>query len=457
VSTTSKVPQPADAYPDTRWLGETPVGAQLLDDVHAFLARFVAYPSDHTHVAHTLWVAHAHLMEAWESSPRLAFLSPEPGSGKTRALEVTELLVPRPVESINCTPAYLFRKISAEEGAPTLLYDEIDTLFGPKAKDNEEIRGVLNAGHRRGAVAGRCVVKGKIIETEELPAFCAVALAGLGDLPETILTRSVIVRMRKRSPGEHVEPFRRRLEATHGEELHDRLASWADVIRGSVTDAWPDMPDGIEDRNADVWEALLAVADAAGNDWPGRARVAAVALVADSMAGTPSLGVLLLSDLRAIFDDPSRVPGVPLVPDLKAATHTPSMAIPTDDLLTALHALDESPWDNLRGSPLNARGLATRLRGYGIKPKQIRVGAAKLRGYTREDLHDAWERYLPVPLSEEASWNIRGGGGEAGNVAVGVPAYESGTSGTSGTAATNGTAHAPNWRDMVPADHPLNG
>ena len=108
--------------------------------------------------------------------------------------------MPRPVEAVNTTPAYLFRKVSDPDGPPTILFDEIDTVFGPKAKDNEEIRGMLNAGHRRGAVAGRCVVKGKMVETEELPAYCAVALAGLGDLPDTILTRSVVIRMRRRAP-----------------------------------------------------------------------------------------------------------------------------------------------------------------------------------------------------------------------------------------------------------------
>ena len=149
--------------------GKAIVGAALFDQVYDFLGRFVAYPSEDTHIAHTLWVAHAHLMDVWESTPRIAFLSPEPGSGKTRALEITETLVPRPVEAVNATPAYLFRKVSDDEGLPTILYDEIDTLFGPRAKDNEEIRGMLNAGHRRGACAGRCVVKGKIIETEELP------------------------------------------------------------------------------------------------------------------------------------------------------------------------------------------------------------------------------------------------------------------------------------------------
>src|SRR6476469_4202903 len=196
-------------------------------------------------LAHTLWTAHTHLMEAWDSTPRIAFLSPEPGSGKTRALEVTELLVPNPVEAVNVSPAYLFRKVASEDGAPTLLFDEIDTVFGPKAKDNEEIRGMLNAGHRKGATAGRCVLRGKIVETEELPAYCAVALAGLDDLPDTIMTRSIIVRMRRRAPDEHVEPWRLRVNGGEAKRLRDRIASWAASCAERLTgdDFWPDMPD----------------------------------------------------------------------------------------------------------------------------------------------------------------------------------------------------------------------
>ena len=135
-------------------------GDELFDEIEKFLSRFVAYPSEAARVAHTLWIIHAHCMDAWDSTPRIAFLSPEPGSGKTRAMEITETLVPHPVEAVNTTPAYLFRKVSDPDGLPTILYDEIDTLFGPRAKDNEEIRGMLNAGHRRGAMAGRCVVHG---------------------------------------------------------------------------------------------------------------------------------------------------------------------------------------------------------------------------------------------------------------------------------------------------------
>ena len=155
-------------------------GAVLLDDVSAFLKRFIAYPSEHAHIAHVLWIAHTHSMGSWESTPRIAFLSPEPGSGKTRSMEVSELLVPDPVAAVNVTPAYLFRKCGSEDGPPTILFDEIDTVFGARARENEELRALLNSGHRRGATAGRCVVRGKNIETEEITSYAAVALAGLG-------------------------------------------------------------------------------------------------------------------------------------------------------------------------------------------------------------------------------------------------------------------------------------
>jgi len=68
-----------------------------IDAVHRFIGRFVAYPSPDARRARTLWIAHAHLMDAWDSTPRIAFLSPERGSGTTRALEATDPLVPRPI------------------------------------------------------------------------------------------------------------------------------------------------------------------------------------------------------------------------------------------------------------------------------------------------------------------------------------------------------------------------
>lgn len=357
----------------------------VLANVETFLRRFVAYPSEHCAVAHVLWIAHTWVMDSWENTPRIGFLSPEPGSGKSRALEVTELLVPRPVHAVNVTPAYLFRKVSDEDGLPTILYDEIDTVFGAKAKDNEDIRGMLNAGTRRGATAGRCVIRGKTVETEELPAYCAVAVAGLNDLPDTIQTRTIVVRMRRRAPSERVEPFRHRVHEAEGHEIRERLADWITPNQASLQAAWPEMPASIEDRNADCWEPLLAIADVAGGDWPQRARRSAVALVADARGhARESLGIKLLTDCHAAFTDVA------------------ANDLPTENLLNTLNSYEESPWGDLRGKPLDARNLSRRLGKYGIAPHNIRANDRVVKGYRREDFVDAWARYL-APASPELS------------------------------------------------------
>ena len=83
-----------------------------LDLVENFCRQFVIYPSEHAIAAHVLWIAHAHLMDCWESTPRLAFMSPEPESGKTRALEVTALFVPNPRLSFSMSSAALVRIIA---------------------------------------------------------------------------------------------------------------------------------------------------------------------------------------------------------------------------------------------------------------------------------------------------------------------------------------------------------
>jgi hypothetical protein len=262
--------------------------------------------------------------------------------------------------------------VSDPEGLPTILYDEIDTVFGPKAKENEDIRGMLNAGHRKGAMAGRCVVRGKIVETEELPAFCPVMLAGLDDLPDTLMSRSVVARMRRRAPSEPVEPWRHRVNAPEAKVFAQRLSNWAASVRDRACGMWPDMPEGVTDRDADVWEPLLAVADLAGGHWPQMARETAVTLVTASKAGTPSVGVQLLSDIRNVFD----------------SRHTDRLS--TESLLTDLREIEEAPWAVIcRGEPLDARGLAQRLRKYDIKPDLQRIDDQVSRGYTRAQFADA--------------------------------------------------------------------
>lgn len=356
------------------------IGVDLLDDVEHYAGRFVAFPSEHARVATVLWVAHSHGVNAFESSPRLALLSPEPGSGKTRVLEVVETMAPGAMHVLSASTPAVFRTIEAE--TTTLLLDEVDTIFGRRGRDenNEDMRALLNAGHRRGATIPRCV--GPTHEVRRFPVYAAVALAGLGDLPETLMTRSVIIRMRRRTHNEVVEPFRHRRDAPVGAELRNRLHDWVGSVLEDLRDAWPEMPDGITDRPADCWEPLLAIADAAGGRWPSRARLACTALAGAAVSREASLGIRLLSDLRDVFDGTDR--------------------LPTSAILDGLHKLEESPWSNLKGSALDARGLAWRLGNYEVSSTKVKVDGKALQGYRREDLWDCWERYCPLPTSQAA-------------------------------------------------------
>ncbi|WJY31318.1 DUF3631 domain-containing protein [Streptomyces sp. P9-2B-1] len=366
-------------------------GAALLNEVEQFHRRFNVFPREAAYVAVALWDAHAHLLDAFDSTPRLAFLSPEPGSGKSRALEVVETLVPRPMLAVNARAAALFRSVSDPAGRPTILFDEIDTVFGPKAGDNEELRGFLNAGHRRSGVTYRCVGDGGNQTVVEFPSYTAVAVAGLGYLPDTITTRSVIIRMRRRARNERAEPFRARLHEAEGHALRDRLAEWAEQVRDDIAGRWPEMPEGVTDRPADVWEPLLSVADAAGGEWPERARTACMELVNAARADDKgSLGIRLLTDLRDHV--------------MAGIDRMPTVAI-----LDRLCALDEAPWADMSGRPLDSRGLAKMLGEYmtldnaPVKARNIKTAGTVLKGYYALDLHDAWERYCPPPPSGAAT------------------------------------------------------
>ena len=358
-------------------------GAELLDEVRAYIDRFIAFPDEHCLTAVALWAAHAHMIEHFYTTPRLALLSPEAGSGKTRVLEVLEPLVTSPMMSLSASPAAVFRTLSDRQ--ITLLFDECDTIFSRRGKDdsNEDLRALLNAGYRRGARIPRCV--GPKHEVVEFPVFCAVALAGIGSLPDTIMSRSIIIKMRRRAPSELVEQFRERWHHPEGYALRDRLALWAESAGRSAGDAAPDMPRGVVDRPAECWEPLLAVADAAGGHWPDTSRAACVTLVAVAQERRVSLGIRLLGDLRAVLGDDD--------------------AIHTEIALERLCDADDSrlgadaPWAELHGKGLTTRGLASLLGNYGIHSKLVRIGTTVKRGYRREDLWDAWQRYLP-PVSE---------------------------------------------------------
>lgn len=358
-------------------------GAAILDETRAQIARFVALPTEWHEYAVALWAAHTHLITRFDSTPRLVFASPEPGSGKTRALEVLERLAHDPVATMNTTVAFLARRIDAGDLAPTILFDEFDTLWGTRARDAsaEELRGIINSGHRRGASYSRAATRGKEVVLEEFSTFAPVAMAGLGELPDTIRTRSIVIPMRRRRADEIVEPYRERQNGAELEATRDRIAAWARTAAKAIGEPWPEMPDGIADRDADVWEALLAVADAAGGEWPKRARDAALVLVRDARDRPASLGIRLLADVRRIFDkaDDTR--------------------LRSTELLHELIGLEDGPWSDLGGKgAVDSRYLGRTFDAYGIpaaRPIRFGPSVGVAKGWDRRDFADAWTRYLP--------------------------------------------------------------
>ena len=132
------------------------------------------------------------------------------------------------------------------------------------------------------------------------------------------------------------------------------------------------MPQGLNDRAEDVWEALVAVADAAGGPWPARARVAARVL-SDEAEEDAADSLRLLADLRDVFGQQDK--------------------LWTQTILGKLHEIPEAPWGDWYGHPLKDRELAKLLKPYGIRSRDVRDGKDNHKGYYREQFIQEWRSY----------------------------------------------------------------
>lgn len=355
--------------------------AELLDRIEGFTRRYVVL-GDAQATAVTLWVAHTWAVEAAYATPYLHVTSAEPESGKTRLLEVAGEVVREPLSTMNISDAALFRVI--EEKRPTLLLDEVDAIFGPKARDQEDKRSLLNAGYRRGQLAYRMGGSNNRV-LESFAVFCPKALAGIGSLPPTLASRCLRVEVKRRRASEPVADFYPEDVIEEADALRAWLDSWSGQTVERLRDSRPVRVEGLRDRTNEVWRPLLAIAELAGGEWPARAREAARSLVDGADATEASLGLLLLSNLRAVFEERGEE------------------RIATADLLAALAGFEESPWaewwlDATTGAPRPgaSRRLAQLLHPYGIRSRVVRVEERTPRGYRREDFLDTWERFLPA-------------------------------------------------------------
>lgn len=348
-----------------------PDGAALLDELLAALTRYVILPSREAAWAVTLWIAATHAQPAWAHAARLVIRAPEKRCGKSRLLDIVEATCFHPLITVNSSPAAIYRSIT--DDPPTMLVDEADTIFGAQAAGNEDLRGLLNAGHQRNRPAIRYDANTKTVE--KIPTFAMAALAGIGAMPDTIEDRAVIIRMRRRAAGETVSPYRHRRDRPHLRAIATALHAWLRADLPILEAAEPVMP--LEDRAADTWEPLTAIADHAGGHWPDRARTAALTLIAEANENTEqSSRVQLLIDCHKAFGrDPALSTGV---------------------LLERLKTDDEAPWATYSGTGLTPMKLAALLREYDIKSSNLRfTDGTQAKGYHRNQFLDAWTRYTP--------------------------------------------------------------
>jgi Protein of unknown function (DUF3631) len=366
----------AIAFPQPEPWPEPVDGAALLDDLAEAIRRHVVM-SDAARDEAALWVVHAYMIDSFLFSPRLGVTSPVKGCGKTTLLDVLGRCVPRPLPTANVTPAALFRVV--EGYRPTLLVDEADSFL----HDNDELRGVLNSGHRKGGTVLRTV--GDDHEPRAFNTFCPTVIALIGHLPDTLNDRAVTIDLKRRLRSEDVQPYRPD-RADHLDALARKAARWAKDHAERVAATDPEMPDGIINRMADNWRPLLAIADAADGGWPERARKATSAARAAAADDEASRLELLLRDIRETFDARRAA---------KPPFDNPD-EIPSKDLVEHLVGVEGRPWCEMGRSrkPMTQNRLARMLKPLGITPGNVGPEDAPVRGYERDRFKEAFDRYL---------------------------------------------------------------
>lgn len=363
---------------------------KLFDDTVDLIRRFIVVGENEA-VALTLWVAHTWAFAASDITPYIWISSAEKQSGKSSLLRLLSLLVANPVKTTNISEAALFRMLGAEqERTPTLLFDEIDTIFGPKARDREDMRGLLNDGFERGATVHRCVGEGSKMKPAAFAVFGPKCFAGIGrkTLPDTLVDRSIEVGLKKKARDEHVERFRARAVAEATAPFRAAFEEWANAETDRLRENYPDLPEELDDRAQDMWEPLLQIADYVGGAWPEVARRAALALSVNGDRGNESYRVELLAAIRDVFDARE-----------DEADHD---RISTSDLIRSLAADDEmwwtEWWDTRTDEPARGsqRKLASILKEFGIHSETIRLSDGAKKGYKRAAFSDPFSRYVPA-------------------------------------------------------------
>jgi putative DNA primase/helicase len=299
-------------------------------------------------------------------SPYLVATSAVPGCGKTSAfLGLLEQLTPRPFSCGSATAASVFRLVDSVK--PTLLCDNVDTTF----KRKPDLTELFLIAHTRGPKIPRAEkIRGEWV-TVWFDPFCPKAVTLVGtDLPEALISRSIIIKLWKMKQGETVEKISRfNLELMDTfKTLRRKLQRWANDHVEALKTAKPAMPTAFINRPADLWILIWAIADMANDEWGQLARTAAERLSEEGIV-EPSWLEHLVEEFWTVFVEEQR-DRIPSEAQIKRMTADP---------LSIWH-------DYGRGHTINQRELAFLLRKkLQIYPRGIAIGKRRVKGYYADD------------------------------------------------------------------------
>ena len=344
-------------------------GAELAYELLKVLKRYAVLPCK-ADVASVLWILGTYVYDAFCVFPRLCLKSPEKGCGKTTILIILKALVHRGLLASNITSAAIFRCI--DKWHPTLLIDEGDTFL----TRSEEMRGIINSSHaREAAYVLRVDGDSSNREPKKFSTWAPMAIAMIKTPPDTIKDRSIMISIQRKLKHEKIDRIPLNLLESC-KELRQKCKRWGDDNFQTFTGMTPDIPDVENYRTMDNWLPLLAIADLLGGEWPQWARDTMRVLENVKSQDEGSIGILLLADIKNIFDN------------------TSVDRIFSKSLVDALVELKDRPWCEWRhGKSLTPNSLARLLKPFSISPGSIRDGT-NLKGYYKSKFEDAFKRYL---------------------------------------------------------------
>lgn len=360
--------------------------AQLLDEVAKTIQLYVVLDREQAWAA-ALWIAFSWFIDVVEVAPLAIITAPEKSCGKSQLLFVIKLLACRPLAANNMLSATLFR--IAEKWHPAILIDEADGFI----KTDENIAGIINAGHTRDAAFVWRLV-GDNFEPKSFNVWGAKALTGINmhkHLTDATMSRGIIFELRRKLPHEMASRLRH-ADKELFEPIAAKLARFAEDYSEQVRLARPLLPDALSDREQDNWEPLLAIAACAGAEWSARATEAALAL-SGATDKSGSIGNELLTDIRRVFELKK-----------KNVDDKHKDRIKSADLVAALCTFKESKWNDYSfGKSISQYQLAKLLKPYKIKTKSIKFAKdTTYHGFELEQFSDVFLHYLePTPPKTE--------------------------------------------------------